>query len=83
MVLGFRYGRYRATRHFSALLGFRDFCLQENKYCPEALKVRRQIVPCDTPVRLLGMFETCSAGHAMSVGRVGPEVASPRSERRD
>ena len=39
MALGFRYGRYRATRHFSALLGFRDFCLQENEYCPEALRL--------------------------------------------
>lgn len=39
MALGVRYGRYRATRHFRALLGFRDFCLQENEYCPETLKV--------------------------------------------
>jgi hypothetical protein len=46
MALGFRYGRYRATRYFSALLSFRDFCLQENEYCPEVLKVRSQIFPC-------------------------------------
>jgi hypothetical protein len=39
MALGFRYGRHRATRHFRALLGFRDFCLQENEYCPEALRL--------------------------------------------
>ena len=37
MALGFRYGRYRTTRHFSALPGFRDFFLQENEYCPDAL----------------------------------------------
>jgi hypothetical protein len=45
MALGFRYGRYRATRHFSALLGFRDFWLQKSECCPEVLKVRSQIVP--------------------------------------
>jgi hypothetical protein len=76
MALGFRYGGNRATRHFSALLGFRDFCLQENKCCPEALKVRSRIVPCDTPVRLLALRVVCCASQRKSSSERNDVAAS-------
>lgn len=68
MALGFRYGRYRAARHFGALLGFRDFRLQENEYGPEALKVRSQIVPCGTAQFNLGPSRPPATHSSSAIG---------------
>ena len=82
MALGFRYGRHRATCHFSALLGFRDFCLQENECCPEALKARSQIVPCDTPVRLLAFGGPAAAiARCLLEGRADKSGYSAKDSR--